>query len=85
MSTKPEHTGLRRRAVLSTRALNAALDAGLSADPAAIVDLRADAYGHGAEAVEQRARARGASRFLRDGDTLRQNTTAGPFLLAPYE
>jgi alanine racemase len=68
MSAAPEPLGVRRVARLSARALDDALTA-LLAEGEATLDLRADAYGHGADEVERRARTRGIHRFVRDGDT----------------
>jgi alanine racemase len=67
MSAAPEPPGVRRIARLSARALDDALTALLATDDP-IVDLRADGYGHGADEIERRARARGIDRFVRDGD-----------------
>ncbi len=69
MSAAPESSGVRRVARLSARALDEALNA-LTTEhgDAAEVDLRADAYGHGAIEVERRARSRGVVRFVRDAD-----------------
>lgn len=70
MSAAPERTGARRVARLSRRALDQALaQLDWRADDAPAIDLRADAYGHGAAEIEAAARAHGASRFTRDGDT----------------
>lgn len=69
MSAAPEPSGVRRVARLSARALDEALSALITENgDAAEVDLRADAYGHGANEVERRARALGVSRFIRDAD-----------------
>ena len=69
MSAAPDPSGVRRVARLSARAFDEALTA-LTADhgDAAALDLRADAYGHGAIEVERRARAHGIARFIRDAD-----------------
>lgn len=77
MSAAPEPHGVRRIARLSARALDDALTTLLASDDP-VVDLRADAYGHGANEVERRARARGIERFVRDGDGAR----AGSGMLA---
>lgn len=77
MSAAPEQPGVRRIARLSARALDDALTALLEGDHA-VVDLRADAYGHGADEVGRRARARGITQFVRDGD----ETPAGDGMLA---
>ena len=66
MSAAPEPSGVRRVAHLSARAFDEALTAELGRSAA--VDVRADAYGHGAIEVERRARALGVSRFIRDAD-----------------
>lgn len=69
MSAAPEPSGIRRVARLSGRALDDALTAVIAErGDDVIVDLRADAFGHGAAEVEERARARGITRFTRDGD-----------------
>ncbi|UYN84148.1 MAG: alanine racemase [Microcella sp.] len=69
MSAAPELPGVRRVARLSRRALNQALaQRDWRGADAPAIDLRADAYGHGAAAIEAAARAHGASRFTRDGD-----------------
>ena len=50
-------SGVRRTAWLSPTAFDAAIDALVARDgDDALVDLRADAYGHGAVEVERRAR-----------------------------
>ncbi len=69
MSAAPEPPGLRRVARLSARAFDEALTA-LTTEfgDDAEVDLRADAYGHGAVEIERRARSRGIERFVRDAD-----------------
>jgi alanine racemase len=69
MSAAPEPSGVRRVARLSARTFDEALTA-LTTEygEAAEVDLRADAYGHGAIEVERRARSRGVVRFIRDAD-----------------
>ncbi|MFN4000817.1 alanine racemase [Microcella sp.] len=81
MSAAPEPLGVRRVARLSARALDDALTA-LLAEGEATLDLRADAYGHGADEVERRARARGIHRFVRDGDTATTAEEAGLGMLA---
>ena len=66
MSSPTELTGLRRTAQLSSARLAEALDELLSRHGAhAIIDLRADAYGHGAVEIERRSRQAGVTRFLR--------------------
>lgn len=69
MSAAPEPSGVRRVAHLSARALGEALTA-LTTEygDRAEVDLRADAYGHGALNIERRARAHGVTHFIRDAD-----------------
>ena len=69
MSAAPKPSGVRRVARLSARAFDEALTA-LTTElgDSAEVDLRADAYGHGAVDIERRARARGVERFIRDAD-----------------
>ncbi len=66
MSSPTELSGLRRTARLSSVTLAEALDELLSRHGEhAVVDLRADAYGHGAAEIEHRASAAGVSRFVR--------------------
>ena len=64
MKPTPEPAGLQRRALLSRSALDAALSRALRENPDAVLDLRADAYGHGATVVHEHARALGAQHFL---------------------
>lgn len=67
MSAAPDPSGVRRIARLSSRVLDEALTAITSErGREAAIDLRADAYGHGAIEVEARARAHGIDRFVRD-------------------
>ncbi len=69
MSAAPEPSGIRRVARLSGRTLDDALTAVIAQHgDDVVVDLRADAYGHGASELEARARARGITRFTRDGE-----------------
>ena len=69
MSAAPDPSGVRRVARLSTRRFDEALTALITEfGEAAEVDLRADAYGHGAIEVERRARSLGMVRFIRDAD-----------------
>jgi len=69
MSAAPDASGVRRVARLSRRALDHALArVDWRASDASVLDLRADAYGHGAAAIEAAARAHGALHFVRDGD-----------------
>jgi alanine racemase len=69
MSAAPESHGVRRVAHLSVAALDDALSLLLEhAGKDAYVDLRADAYGHGAHDIETRSRARGVTRFIREGE-----------------
>jgi len=71
MSSPTELTGLRRTARLSSTRLAEALDALIRQfGDRAVVDLRADAYGHGAREIEHRARAAGVTRFVRSHDDL---------------
>lgn len=81
--TATGRSGVRRTAWLSATAFDAALDSLLARDGRdALVDLRADAYGHGAVEVERRARERGIRRFLR---TASDALDAGPEqLVEPY-
>ena len=68
MSAAPDASGVRRVARLSRRALDDALaQVNWQGDGAPALDLRADAYGHGAAEIEAAARAHGASHFVRDG------------------
>lgn len=69
MSAAPDTSGVRRVARLSRRALEHSLaQVNWRASDAPLLDLRADAYGHGAAAIEAAARAHGASHFVHDGD-----------------
>lgn len=71
----PGSSGVRRTARLSSSVLDAALDAVVARDgDDALVDLRADAYGHGAVEVERRAREHGIRRFLRTAPDARHVT-----------
>lgn len=70
MSSPTERTGLRRTARLSSLALAEALDELVARHgDHAVIDLRADAYGHGAIEIEHRASRAGITRFVRDGET----------------
>ncbi len=76
-------SGVRRTAWLSPTTFDAALDALVARDGEdALVDLRADAYGHGAVEVERRARERGIHRFLRTAADARHVTPQR--LIEPY-
>ncbi len=69
MSAAPEPSGIRRVARLSERTFDEALTAVIArSGDDVVVDLRADAYGHGATEIEARARARGITRFTREGE-----------------
>lgn len=73
MSSPTSLTGLRRTARLSSLVLAEALDELLVRHgDRVIIDVRADAYGHGASEIEERARAVGVTRFVRssESDTL---------------
>lgn len=73
MTTAPEGSrpepplrGVRRVAMLTERVLDDALERMRARDgDDATIDVRADAYGHGAEEVERRARMHGVLRFVR--------------------
>ncbi len=71
---------MRRSIVLSGAALAANLDAIRSADPAAVIDVRADAYGHGAVLVAERVRKAGLVAGERAGDA---EATAFAYGIAP--
>ena len=69
MSAAPDPSGVRRVARLSQRALDDALTAFIGETGGTVpIDLRADALGHGPDEIEARARVRGLTSFLRDGD-----------------
>lgn len=75
--------GVRRVARLSSSAFDAGLDALVAREgDETVIDLRANAYGHGAAEVERRARERGIRRFLRTAAEARD--TAPQQLVAPY-
>ena len=84
MNAAPEAHGVRRVARLSARALDHTLSLLIDlAGRDARVDLRADAYGHGAAEVESRARARGITHFVTDdGDVSIADAEDGPEMLA---
>lgn len=70
MSAAPESLGVRRIARLSRRALDASLTGAIAEfGEDALVDLRADGYGHGSHEVERHALAHGVTRLRRDGET----------------
>lgn len=79
--------GVRRTALLSESAFQVALDAVVARDgDDALVDLRADAYGHGAAEVERRARERGIRRFIRtaaDAQEIAPQRLVEPYGLLP--
>ncbi len=86
MSAAPEPRGVRRRAILSTRALDDALTAlTLERGSDAIVDLRANAFGHGAADVEARATAHGVRRFVRDGDVAPDDNAHAIYGFGPHQ
>jgi len=80
-------SGVRRTAWISSGAFEAAIDAALARDgDEAIVDLRADAYGHGAVEVERRAREQGIRRFIRtaaDAQGVTPHRLVEPYGLLP--
>jgi len=86
MSAAPEPRGVRRRAILSQHALDDALTA-LREDRGsdAVVDLRANALGHGATEVESRARAHGVSHFVRDGDAAHNDSAQFVYGFGPQQ
>jgi alanine racemase len=82
MTAAPE-PGVRRTARIRGRALDDALARLRARDgESAPIDLRADAYGHGADEVERRARAHGLTRFVRSADAATGLDAA--LLLEPY-
>ena len=69
MSAAPNSSGVGRWARLSIRAFDEALTTIIAERGSdAFVDVRADAFGHGAGEIEHRSRSRGITRFIRDGD-----------------
>ncbi len=77
MSAAPDTSGVRRIARLSSRVLDDALTTITSQQGDDVVlDVRADAYGHGAQHIESRARAHGVTQFLTDADEPRPASTA---------
>lgn len=69
MSAAPDPKGLHRVARLSRLALDRSLQRLVDERGSdAIIDIRIDAYGHGAVEVESVAREHGFTRFLRDDD-----------------
>lgn len=86
MSAAPEPRGVRRRATLSHRALDDALTALTDERGSdAVVDLRANALGHGATEVESRARAHGITLFVRDGDAAPDDSTQFVYGFGPHQ
>ncbi len=86
MSAAPEPRGIRRRAILSTRALDDALSA-LTHERGshAVIDLRANAFGHGATEIESRATAHGIRHFVRDGDAAPDDSAQAIYGFGPEQ
>lgn len=84
MSAAPDLSGVGRWALLSGRALDSALTTIIAEQGTdAVVDLRADAFGHGAAELERRSRARGITHFRRDGDAPRSDRSPAAMLVFP--
>lgn len=75
--------GIRRTAVLAASAFDETIARMVErVGDEATIDLRADAYGHGADEVERRARSGGVRRFVRTAADAAGHDPA--HLLAPY-
>ena len=71
MSSPSRFSSLHRVARLSSTRLAEALDElTLRHGTNTVIDLRADGYGHGADEIENRARAAGVAQFARTSDEL---------------